>query len=904
MTLWSRFRSWLRMVLRRSRMENEMDAELRFHIETFADDLVRNGVPPQEAQRRARIEFGGIERVKEEGREARGANFIESLAQDIRYAFRSLRKDRRFASISILALALGIGSTSAVFSVIYNGLLRPFPYKDASRLTTFSLHDIQGAGLQEAGRGDRGGFTSAEFVILREQSHAFEDMIGLMGDEMSYTSDQETLQLHAALVTSNTFQFLGVEPYLGRSIVPEDAKPAVPQVFAMNYKLWQKHFNGDPKIVGTSFVIGGMTRTLVAIMPLRFQIGAGGCDDCFEGPDIWIPSNPNPNDSGISINAAEPMHLWAPLARLRPGITQQAASSDLYLVAQRLAKSFPALYPPQFTMVIRPYVDVVVGNFRAMLYALAAAVAMLLLVTCTNVANLLLVRATTREKEMAVRASIGASRIRLIRQGLTESFVLAVAGAMAGCLFAYWSLKGFLLVLPSGTLPRESAISLNPAVLLFALGISVSTALLCGLVAALRSPRGDLLSRLAGSGKAAGGDIQGEKLRAALVIGEVALSIVLLMGAGLMLRTLFALTHVNPGFNTSNVLVTELSLPSGRQWTGGEKKLFFESVLRSVTALPGVASAAVTASLPPYGGPGSDVEIAGQTRSERWSTQMDLCSDGYLRTVGIRLLRGRLPSETDIASARRLVVVDENLARSFFGDLNPVGQKLKFKVLDLIPDAPHDTYFEIIGVVNSIKNRGLRDSSEPQAYLPYTLFGTPGGNVLVRTAGDPRLMVKSVHDAIRSVDRGVSMTDTSSLETYLQRIDYAAPEFGLVTLGAFAGIGLLLVTLGIFGVMAYTVALRVHEIGIRMALGAQKGSILKMVLTKGVHLIAGGIVLGLFASYVLTRFLSSQIWGISPTDPWTFCIVPVLSLVIGLAACYLPARRAMRVDPMVALRYE
>jgi putative ABC transport system permease protein len=878
-------------------MEREMDAELRFHIEARAEDLMRGGMSREEAMRRARIEFGGIERVKEEGREALGANFVESLVQDIRYAFRCLRKDRGFAVIAIFALALGIGSTSVVFSVIYNGLLRPFPYKDASRLTTFSLHDLQDANLQEAGRGDRGGFTSAEFLVLREQSQDFEDMIGLMNDEMSYANDQGTLQLHVALVTPNTFQFLGVNPFLGRSITSEDAKSAAPPVFAMNYRLWQKHFNRDPKIVGTSFVIGGVSRTLVAVMPPRFQIDT-------EGSDLWIPSNPSPSDSGMSMNAAEPMHLWWPLGRLRPGLSSKAASTDLNVVAQRLAKAFPALYPPQFTMVTRPYVDVVVGNFRTMLYALAGAVAMLLLITCANVANLLLARATTREKEMAIRVSIGASRGRLVRQVLIESIVLAVAGAMAGCLFAYWGLKVFLTMLPGGTLPEESAITMNPAVLLFALVTTMFAALLCGLVSAFRSPRGELVSRLAGSAKGAGGDIQGGRLRAGLVIGEVALSIVLLMGAGLMLRTLFALTHVYLGFDPSNVLVTEVSLANGGRRTADEKRIFFERALRSVNALPGVMAAATTASLPPYGGPRSDVEIPGRTGSERWSAQIDLCSDGFFRALGIRLLRGRLPSERDTASPQRLAVVDESLARNFFGDVDPVGQKVKFKVLDLIPDAPHNAYFEIIGVVRSIKNRGLRDSGEPQAYLPSTVFGTPGRNVLVRTAGDPLSMVKVVHDAIRSVDRGVSLTDTSSLETYVQRFDYAGPEFGLVTLGAFAGIGLLLVTVGVFGVMAYTVSLRVHEIGIRMALGAQQQGILKMILAGGLHLIAAGIIIGVSASFVLTRFLASQLWGVSPTDPWTFCIVPVLSLVVGLMACYLPARRAMSVDPMVALRYE
>jgi putative ABC transport system permease protein len=888
---------WIRRLFQKSRSEKQLDQELRFHLDQQIADYVAAGIPLNEARRRARLDFGGLERVKEEVHDTRWETHVDNLFRDLHYAFRTLCKDHHFALIVIFAIALGIGSTSIIFSVIYNGLLRPFPYKDADRLATFYLHDIQDANRQEAGRGDRGGFTSAEFLNFREQSHAFEDVIGFMNQDVSCTNSLTTLQLHAAFVTPNTFQFLAVGPLLGRSMIPEDAKPAAPPVFAMNYRLWQQQFNADPKIVGTSFVVGGVPRTLVAIMPPRFQIDP-------EGSDIWMPLAPNPSDFGISKNAAEPMHLWWPLGRLKPGLDSKAVSSDLNFVAQRLAKAFPDLYPPQFTMVTRPFVDVVVGNFKSTLYALAGAVAMLLLITCTNVANLLLARATTRKKELAIRASIGASGGRLVQQLLLESFTLAAAAALVGCLFAYWGLKGFLTVLPGGKLPEEAAITLNPTVLLFTLCATLLTALLCGWVSAIHGLRGELHSRLASSGKGAGGDIGAGRVRSGLVIAEVALSIVLLIGAGLMMRTLFALTHVKIGFNPSGVLVTELTFPNGISRTANEKKLFFQQVLQRVTSSPGVISATTTASLPPYGGPGSEIEIPGSSHSERSTTMIDLCSEGFFRTLGIHLLRGRLLSEDDMTSAKRVAVVDETLARSAFGEDDPVGQKIKFKVFDLIPDAPHETYFEIVGVVNSIRNRGLRDSPMPQAYLPYTTFGTPGGNILVRTAEDPLSVAKAVHAAIRSADREVSLTDTSSLENYLQRFDYASPQFGLVTLGAFAGIGLLLVIIGVFGVMAYTVSLRAHEIGIRIALGAQQSEILRMNLTQGMRLVAAGIAIGLVAGYGLTRFLTSQIWGVSATDPWTFGTVAAITLIVGLAACLLPARRGAQVDPLIALRYE
>jgi len=878
-------------------MESEMDAELRFHVEARAEDLVRSGVPREEAMRRARIEFGGIERAKEECRDARGTNLIESLLQDLRFAIRTLHRDRHYALTAVFTLAIGIGLTAVVFSVIYNGLVRPFPYKGAGRLMTFSVHDLQGADVQEIGRGDRGGFTSAELLALQEQSYAFEDIIGFMTREVSLSNGQGALQVHAAFVTPNTFKSLGVGPLLGRRIIPEDAKPDQPPVFAMNYRLWQEHFNADPKIVDTSFVVGGVPRTLVAVMPSRFQINP-------EGSDIWIPTNPSPSDSGISMNAAEPMHLWWPLGHLKPRLNREAASADLNLIAQRLAKTFPGLYPPQFTMITRPFADVVVGDSRGMLYALAGAVALLLLITCTNVANLLLARGTTREKEIAIRASIGASRGRLARQLLLESLVLSSVGAVLGCVFATFGLKGFLHVLPGGTLPAEAAIRLNPAVLLFVLGVTMITAVLSGLLPAVHNLRGNLRSRLTSSSKGAGGDVQGGKLRAGLVIAEVAISIVLLVGAGLMTRTLFALTHVHLYFNPWNILVTQLSFPDGLSRTASEKKLFMEQVLKRLTSSPGVIAAATTGSLPPYGGPGSDVEVTGGLNSKQSRVQLDLCSGGLFQTLGIRLLRGRLPSEAEMASAQRIVVVDETLARSFFGDRDPVGQKIRFRVFDLIPDAPHNTYFEILGVVSSVKNRGLRDAPAPQAYLPYTTFGTPDGNILVRALGDPLLAAKTVRGVIQSADRSVSLTDTSSLESYLQRFDYASPEFAVATFGTFAGIGLLLASVGIFGLMAYTVSTQTHEIGVRLALGAQQSSIVKMILARGLRLVAAGLFIGLLASCYLTRFIASQIWGVSSMDLFTFAAVLIVVIVAGLSACTVPAFRAMRVDPMVALRYE
>ena len=902
MNFFALVRSLAASLFHRSGAETEIDEELRSHILERTDDLGRAGLPRAEAERQARIEFGGVERFKEEVRETRWENHLQNLFRDFRYAIRSLHKEYRFTITTIFAVALGVGSTTVIFSVVYNGLLHPFPYNGESQLTIFSIHDLGGNDVQEFGRGDRG-FTSAEVLDLQEQSRAFEDIMALRNEEVSFAQGRTTLKITAALVTPNAFQFLGVRPLLGRNVTPEDAKPNAPPVFAMNYGLWQEQFNGDPKTLGKSFVIGGVPRTLVAIMPRRFQIGPESSEG-FDIPDVWIPTTPSPSESNMSRNAAEPSHFWWLLGRRKRGVSLEEASADLDIIGQRLAKTFPGTYPPKFTMATQPLVGVTVGNFKSLLYALAGAVAMLLLITCANVANLLLARGTTREKEIAIRASIGASRGRLLAQLLVESLVLGLVGGSAGCLLASWGLAGFLKVLPAGSLPEEAAITLNSAALMFALGTTLFTVLVCGLASTYGSLRGELYAHLVGNGGGARESLQGGKLRAALVVAEVALSIVLLTGAGLMVRSLFAITHVDLGFNPSNVLVAELSFSDDAHRTVSQKKIFFDQVLERVAASPGVFAATTAASLPPYSGPWSDVVVAGYPRTDSSRVLFDLCSDGFFKTIGLHLLRGRLLSERDIDSAQRVAVVNETAARILFGGVDAIGRRIGFKVFDMIPGAPHNAYFEIVGVVDDISNQGLRNSPMAEAYLPYTMFVTADGNLLIRTTADPLLMAKQVRNLVRSVDPTVSLTDISSLKSYLHRYDYATPEFGASLSGALAGIALILVVIGVFSVMAYTVSLQTQEIGVRMALGAQQGDVLRMILKKGFVLLAAGICIGVFASYGVTRFLASQIWGVSATDPWTFGAVVALVIGAGLAACYLPARRATEVDPLVALRYE
>ena len=817
-------------------------------------------------------------------------NFIDNFFRDLRYSFRSLRRDRRLALLAIFALALGIGATTIVFSVIYNGLLHPFPYKGGDRLVNFMIHDVK-----ESRTGGRSGYSMTEMLDYRQQNHVLEDVMGCNNLDVLYSNGEGTQHFDGVVLTPNTFTFLDVQPLLGRMITAEDAKPGAAPVFAMNYRIWKTQFNADPKIVGTTMILNGELRTLVAVMPRRFGLCGG---------EVWVPTSWKRGAPTNTELIGDEDFFWT-IARLKPGVSEQAAAADLDVVAHGIAKAYPKRYPEKFAVQLATLASNVVGDFKGMLYALIGAVTMLLLIACSNVANLLLSRATSREKEIAVRASIGATRGQLIWQLLVESFILALAGGSAGCFFAYGGLKWIVASIPLHQwIPDEAAIGLNLTVLAFTLVVAMLTTILCGLAPALHAARKDLQARLKDTGHGVHGGFRHGEFRTGLVIAEVGLSIVLLVGAGLMMRSVFALTHVDLGFNPKNILVVRIPLPKGRYDTAVQKKLFFEEVLRRVRGVPGVVNATETISLPPYGGPRSEVVIPGKTHAEAWNAMFQACSETYFPTMDRHLLRGTLLSANDIETARPVAVINQTLARDFFGKEDPIGQKINFKILDEIPETPHGAYFEIIGIVTDAKNRGLRDPVMPEAFLPYTISGFGDRGILVRTAVDPDSVLNSVRKEIWGVDRNVALADTGSLESYLEKFSYAQPRFGVASLGAFAGIGLMLVVIGVFSVMAYTVSLQTHEIGIRMALGAQQGNVLHMVLRKGMRLIAAGIVIGLVASFALTRLLASQIWGVSAMDPLTFSAVVAVVIAVGLVACLLPARRATRVDPLVALRYE
>jgi len=810
---------------------------------------------------------------------------MNSIWQDLRYGLRGLSKQPGFTGLAVLALALGIGSVTTIFSVIDNVLLDPFPYKDASRIVLVMIHDVE--------RGDPGGraaFSVPEFLDYKEQNHVFEDVVGDTNEDVLYTSGEGTQRFQGTNITPNVFKFLGMPALLGRGITPEDGKPGAPPVFVLSYKLWAKEFNLDPKLLGRTFVLNGKPRTLVGIMPPRFT---------WWGADLWIPAPLDRSDPEAR------QRYFVMHGHLKSGITMHQAEADLDVIAQRLARVYPKDYPKKFTVQMMTLADSVVGQFKTVLYTLLGAVGLLLLIACANVANMLLARASAREKEMAIRASLGAGRWRLVRQLLLESLLLAVGGALAGCLVAYGGLKALIAAIPPNTIPDEAVIGLNVPVLLFSLATAMLTALLFGLAPAMHMANTDIVEPLKDSGKGVSGGFRHGKLRSTLVVVEVALSMVLLVGAGLLMRSFVALQEVDLGLNPDNILVARLPLPKEQYKTVAAKQHFFRELLGRLYATPGVVAAAETSTLPGFGGIPSDVEVPGKTHAEKWSAIFQLCSEGYFPTVGIRMLRGRVLSEADVNGARRVAVVNQTLVKKYFGKDDPIGRQIKLSMLETAPESPvKDPVFEIIGVVADAKNQGIQQPPNPEVWIPYTITSAFERGVLVRTSKDPMSMLNTVRREIWSVDRNVALTFTGSLNDFLKQISYSGPRFGLILLGVFAGVGLVLVAMGVYSVIAYTVARQTHEIGIRIALGAGQVDVLRMVMRMGLRLIGIGTIAGLAASFGVTRLLSSQIFRVSPHDPVTLCAVVAVVAVSGLAACYFPARRATRVDPMVALRYE
>src|SRR5262245_45917012 len=706
---------WRRLLspLRRRRHEREMEEEMRFHLEMQIEQNLASGMAAEEARYAARRQFGNQTWLKEASREMWSLRFIEIIIKDLRYGARMLMKSPGFTLLAVLTLALGIGSATTIFSAVQNILMDPFPYTDASRIVAIRIQDTSSS------RPSRRGPRTPEFLDYQEQNHVFEDVAGGRGGDVLYNSGDGMEQFLGSYVTPNMFSFLGVPAQLGRGITPDDARPGAPPVFVMAHKLWVKRFNLDPTILGKTFTLNGTPTTLVGIMPQRFT---------FFGADLWIVRTmERANRDG-----------WYCLAKLKPGVTIQQAEADIEVIARRRAQVVPDDYPKDFSIQISSMVDDLIMQFRKALYTIAAAVGLLLLIACSNVANMLLARATAREKEMAIRSALGAGRTRLVGQLLTESLLLALGGAVVGCLFSYAGIKGLVRLAPDNIIPGEVQIRLNLPALLFSLVTAVGAAVLFGLAPALQTVKKDLVAPLKDGSLGAGGGFRRGRLRNALVVFEVALSLVLLSGAGLLMRSFVKLQQMDLGFNPENILFARLPFPRGQYATAAEKQRFYEQLLPRLRALPGVAAAAETTSLPPYGGIDSAIDIVGETRAQNWRATLQPWSEDSFSTLQLRTILGRTLSETEVHGARKVAVVNQTFVNKFLGNEYPIGRMIKINMLESMPDSPvKDPVFEVIGVISDARNQGIQDAPAPEIFAPYTITGAFERSILVRTSAPP-----------------------------------------------------------------------------------------------------------------------------------------------------------------------
>ncbi len=801
---------------------------------------------------------------------------METLWQDLRFGFRMLAKSPGFTAVAVLTLALGIGANTAIFSVVNAVLLRPLDYSDPDQLYVLWGHHPQ-IGREVASLPD--------FVDWREQNQSFEDLAAMSRRSMNLTGRGEAERVIGARVSASLFPLLRVETIRGRAFSPEEDRPGAERVAILSHGLWQRRFGSDPAFVGETITLDGESYAVIGVAPPEFQ---------FPGRvEVWIPL-------AMEVDPTERRgDFLLVLGRLKPGVTQEQAQAEMTTIAQRLEQQYPNSNTKWGIEIVSLH-EQVVGNIRPALLVLLGAVGFVLLIACANVANLLLARAAAREKEIAVRAALGAGRGRLVRQLLTESLLVAIIGGALGLLLALWGID-ILLALNPDDVPRLSGVGVDGWVLGFTLGISLLTGILFGLVPAVQISRPDLHESLKEGGRTSGGSLR-HRTRHILVVAEVALALVLLIGAGLMIRSFDRLQRVSPGFNPENLLTMRISLPPAKYPERQHVLNFFDQLLERVRSLPGVQSAS-TIDNPYIGGGGNYLSfiVEGQPTpplDQVVDAQVRSVTPGFHRMLGVPLLRGRSLTGQDGPGNRLVCVINETMARRYFPDRDPLGQRVAFDGPDGQP-----RWREIVGVVGDVRQGGLDAEPYPEILLPEAQRTIPAITLMVRTANDPHTLAGAVRGEVQAMDPDQPVYAVRTMDD-IMKASVAQRRFNMLLLGSFAAVALLLAAVGIYGVISYSVSRRTHELGIRMALGAQPRDIFKLVVGQGMVLVVIGVGIGLAASFGLTRFLSSLLFEVSTTDPATFAGVSLLLAAVALLACYIPARRATRVDPLVALRYE
>jgi putative ABC transport system permease protein len=877
-----RLSSLWRNLFDKTNVEHELNEELRAHLDLLSDQKINDGLTPEAARRAALVELGGVEHVKEGVREVRHGRLLEDLAQDTRYALRSLRKHPGFTTVAILTLALGIGANTAIFSVINTVLLRPLPYENADRLVVI---------VETVAERSIGGASYANFVDWRNQNTTFANVAAVRQREsFNLTGTGESERLQGRLVSANFLSTLGVSPIVGRDFVTEDDRPGVAPVVILSHALWQRRFGGKQDIIGQQITLNRESYTVVGITSPEFQYG-------FDA-DVSVPIglsaerfSPRGRDPGIDT-----------VARLKDGVSTEAANAELNTIAARLEQQYPDTNKTRRVR-LESLRETIVGDIRPMLLTMLGAVGLVLLIACANVANLLLARSARRQREIAIRTALGAGRRRILRQLFTESLLLALAAGVVGLLLALAGTSLLSAYVPEG-IPRVSEIRTDALVLAFTFGASLLTGLLFGLAPALQTSNPVLTETLKeGERNSSPGHNRTGKV---LVVAEVALTLVLLVGAGLLVKSFWRLMNVDPGFNPENLLALQISVNAGAD-EGPRVANFLDQLQERVRRLPGVESVAISNGLPFEGANNPAFVIEGQAPPEAGKEPngiLYITSPDYLQTLGITLLRGRSFSPHDTPSTAPVVLIDEVFARQYFPNEDPLGKRLK--------QAGATEVREIIGIVRHVEHTNLEGLSASRGEVYFAFNQIPVErvprfvrrvNLLVRTNVDPLSLAQPVRSQISELDKNQAVFNLRTMEQALAR-SVAARRFSMILLSVFAALALILAAVGIYGVISYSVAQRTREVGIRMALGAQTTDVLKLVVRDGLKLVVIGVLVGLGGAVALTRLLATLLFGVTPTDTLTYSIVTLVLIGVALAACLIPARRATKVDPLVALRFE
>ena len=892
MSLGPGWRRVFRLPVTRDNAERDVDDELAFHIAMREEKLRNAGLPPDEASKTARKRFGDVDRVREElvgmgHRKARRdgtTDFLESLRQDLGFAARGLARARGFTSVALVTLAIGVGASAAIFSVVYGVLLRPLPFPEPDRIVKL-FTSFPALGLP------RGPWSAPEYFDIASGGRSFSDVAAWDDDDVTITGAGRPERIRIAFASASLFRTLGARPAVGRVFVAEEDRPDGESVVVLSHALWQRLFAGDRDVVGRSIRVEDIPHAIVGVMPPDFRIG---------DVEAFVPLALDPANT-----RSRGAHYLDVVARLRPGATLEQARGELAALAARTRGEYPQQYEdPAFNMMALTLRDAWVGEMRPTLAVLGAAVALLLLLACANVANLLLVRAEARQREMAVRVALGASRVRLIRQLLTESLLLTVAGALIGIPLAAMGTRA-LLALSPGIVPPGVTISVDLPIVLVAAALIALTALLAGLAPALQGTATDV--RTAISAGALAGGTRGGRLRSVLVTAEIAIATMVLVGAALVGRSFWQLQQVDPGFARESVLSMDIALPATRYPEHARVPAFFARMTERVTELPGVQSAAVVSHLPMSGRSGDwSVEVEGRPAAPDRplpSPSFIIVSRDYFRTIGIPVRRGRAFTDADGERSPPVAIVSAEMARAVWGDESPIGKRFR------LGGGGQATFpwMEVIGVSGDVRSVALGTAPRPTYYLldsqfPGLVDGAPRDmSLLLRTAGDPLALGGAARQAVWELDSELAIANVRPLAEVVQGT-MARPRFVAVVLSAFGLAALLLAVIGVYGVLSYAIARRRREMGIRMALGAEAAQVRRLVMGVGLRLAAVGIVLGLAGALAGTRIMSAVLYEVSATDPLTFGAVALLLATAALAASYLPARRATRVSPIEVLR--